>query len=922
MDFDKSILGEFITEVKEHLETVEDDLLVLEKGADDSAYADTVNKVFRAVHTVKGTAGFLGLKNMSAVAHLGETILSKLRSGELKPNSTLVDVLLGAVDTIRAMLDDVEHSNEHDITNIMARLEAILDPNAAPAAAEVPAQPPSVQPAVAPSVEADVKEAPGAEAQIPVPQIPAPQMAAPEVAPPPAIVERRKPRDGGDIQERRKEEARGDTVRIKISVLDKLMQLAGELVLVRNQQLLSKDKSDPQLKGHIQRLNIVTAELQETIIATRMQPIGNLLGKFPRIVRDLGKKLGKQVELEVSGNEVELDNTILEALSDPLTHLVRNCCDHGIESPQDRLRAGKPEVGFVDLRAYHGNGQVNIEITDDGKGIDPAFIRRKVAEKGLKAEAELAAMTEGEIVSLILLPGFSTAETLSDVSGRGVGMDVVKTSIEKLGGSLDIESHVGKGTVIRMRMPLTLAIIPSLMVTMGKHRYAIPQLNVDELVCLYDDDVRDKIESAGSREVFRLRDQLLPMVRLKEVLERGEKFSEAANVESIEGFRQAQERKQAEHLNKRLAGGNGDGKLSQSLNFVVLSVNNVNFGLIVDGILGTEEIVVKPVHPSLKSLYCFAGVTVMGDGNVALILDAQGIAKHAGITADEKKDGHSKQIATGPETHASLLFKSGGDETFGMALQIIKRIETVSPAQIEKVGGKEYMTIEGASTLIIRLEKHLNVSPCVDRNEMYLLLPKHFKNPYGLLVSTLLDTAETSIELNTESYQEEGILGTSIVKGKMTLFPDLDALAEMAEPAWFAKDKSEMADGVRNRILYVEDSAFHRSLVKKYLGTKGYVVLTAENGLDGLAKLEESEFDIVISDLQMPVMDGMHFMKNMRGNQRWKDLPAIALTAMNSEAIKSKASEAGFDRYVLKADRVGLLSNISELLAVAETAAR
>ncbi|MBI3794005.1 MAG: response regulator [Nitrospinae bacterium] len=912
MDFDKSILDEFITEVKEHLSTVEDDLLNLEKGAGDSAFADTVNKVFRAVHTVKGTAGFLGLKTMAEVAHLAETILSMLRAGELKPDATLTDALLGAVDTIRGMLGDVEHSNEQDVSATMARLKAVLDAKGA-----LPAQaPPTMEEILAEAkLAADAKLA---EEEKPAPEAPAAPTtivaaAVKHDAPPPP------PKPDGPSDRRSVERGGGESVRIKVGVLNKLMQLAGELVLVRNQQLLAKEKSDQQLRGHIQRLNLVTTELQETIMATRMQPIGNILGKFPRVVRDLGKKLEKNVELEITGNEVELDNTILEALNDPLTHLVRNCCDHGIEAPEKRAESGKPEMGKILLRAYHGNGQVNIEITDDGKGIDPKFIRRKVLEKGLKTEADLSALNDDQITSLILLPGFSTAEKLSDVSGRGVGMDVVKTSIEKLGGTLDIESRAGVGTTIRMRMPLTLAIIPSLIVTIGDFRYAIPQTNVEELACLYDDDVRNKIESAGAREVYRLRDQLLPMVRLEEVLKRKDKFTETTNSEIMENHRQIQEKKYTETLNKQIAGGNADVKLTQSLNFVVLRVNTVSFGLIVDRVIGTEEIVVKPMHPALKNLYCYAGVTVMGDGNVALILDAQGVAKHAGIDIDEKIETAVKDQTTMGDYQTVLLFKSGEAEQFAVALPMVKRIETISPVRVEKIGGKEYITIDGVSTLVIRIENHLKVSPCVNKDEMYLLLPKHYKNPYGVLMSSLIDTTETSIELNTDTYKEDGILGTSIIRDKMTLFPDLNTLVEMAEPAWFVGEKVIAVS--KARILLVEDSPFYRQLVKKYLETRGYDVSTAENGQDALEKLKHIETDVLISDLQMPVMDGLQLIKHVRNNQRWKNLPTVALTGLNSETSRLKAEEAGFDRYALKADKERLLETVAELVASREAAA-
>ncbi len=879
----------------------------------------------------------MGLKNLADVAHAGETILSMLRANEIQPDATLVDSLLQAVDSISGMLDDAENSNECDISKVMARLEKVINKT-------------HLEEASAQEVGTAASKAtslPGSEIPQTVPS-PSPErgnISSPvslgdataestttrtqdlsetaELADLQAAMADRGKSDTGEtviLEKRKDDSSRKDTVRIKLDLLNELMQLAGELVLVRNQQLLSVDKSDPQARTNLQRLNIVTSELQETIMATRMQPIGNLFGKFTRIVRDLGKKLGKQIEIEITGSEVELDNTILEALSDPLTHLVRNCCDHGIESPPDRARSGKPEVGRMVLRAYHESGQINIEITDDGKGIDPKFIRRKILEKGLKTEAELSAMGDKEITALILLPGFSTAEKLSDVSGRGVGMDVVKTSIEGLGGTLDIDSQVGRGTTIYMRLPLTLAIIPCLVVMVGEYRYAIPQVNLEELVCLYDEDVKNKIECAGGREVYRQRNQLLPMVRLEEVFKRDKRFSERVNAEIAEFHRHGQERRYLEYLNRKSEPGNEDLRFTQSLNFAVLKVGLNSFGLIVDRVIGTEEIVVKPMHPSLKSLGSYAGATVMGDGKVALIVDAMGIARHAGISLDGRAGAAAKlaaQVFT--DTQTVLLFASGPEEQFAMALPLIKRIESIPVSRIEKIGGKEYITIDDVSTLVLRLDKHLNVSACEDKEEMYLILPKHCKNPFGILASRLVDTQTTSIDLNTESYKEEGLLGTAIIKDKMTLFLDIHSLIERAEPTWFPSRRAPGSGGSNRRILLVEDSPFFRQLAKKHLESEGYRVTTAENGQEGLTKINEHEFDLVVSDIQMPIMDGLAFLKNLRDGERQKSIPAIALTSLDSTADRARASEAGFNRYELKMNRDGLLTSVSELLGASET---
>ncbi len=1017
MDFDKAIVEEFVSEALEHLETVEEDLMSLESasgGVDD----ELVNKVFRAVHTVKGTSGFLGYTNLAALAHVGETMLSLIRSGEILPESRYIDALLMAVDKIRTMLDDLDNSDKMDVSTNIQILENLLNKEVSGATKE--------------SLEADAElsdsdgqlvdfkvteyemkdsikdndyifllkfnlsrlasekgrdpvvlmneleklgeiiearmEHPSADIRKGLPDghllcdvLLATKQSGNtlcsrfELAPENVIevhrreetvqnektevkqvdvvvetivkedvveetgteiAESKRKWDGKDRRgEREKQsfdgaERRKDTIRLKLGVLDELMRLAGELVLVRNQQVLSLDKSDPITRANAQRLDVVTTELQETIMATRMQPIGNLFNKFNRVVRDLGKKLEKRIDLKVEGSEVELDNTILEALSDPMTHLVRNCCDHGIELPENRQAAGKPPVGNVILRAYHESGQVNIEIKDDGKGVDCEAVKRKLREKGLKTEQELAMMTDSEIVNLILLPGFSTAEVLSDVSGRGVGMDVVKSSIEGLGGTIEIRSAPGKGSLISMRLPLTLAIIPCLVAQVGDYRYAIPQVNLEELVCLYDDDVRTKIESAGNKEVYRLRDHLLPLVRLEEVLKRDEPFTEEVRAGITEQYRLEQERIANEHQ------ASGDEEpYSQSLNFAVLKVGSNRFGLIVDKVIGTEEIVVKPMHPAVKHLDGYGGATVMGDGQVALILDVQAIARYSGTTFDKASDDDiKKDIKRVTEFQTALLFTIGGPERFAIPLPLIKRIESIKLTEVDRIGDKEYITIDGVSTLLLRLDKYLNVSPCREVEEMKVILPKHVKNPFGIMVTELVDTVDVKTDLNVDGYMENGLLGTSILKGKATLFLDIDTLIGKAEPEWFRESQAPVFATKAVRVLFAEDTSFFRNLVLSYLNTDGYNVISAADGQEALDYFNAGEFDIIVSDLEMPVMDGFDFMKNVRAGSRHNDIPSIALTALTDESGYERAKEAGFDKYEVKIDKDRLLQSIRETL--------
>jgi two-component system chemotaxis sensor kinase CheA len=880
MSDDRSLMDEFIAESREHLESIETDFIQLEKNRTDPD-PELVNRIFRAVHTVKGSAGFFGLKNIGALAHGMETLLAMVRDKVLTLQSAHIDALLEGVDTISAMLDDVDHSNELDIATIQQTITALIDRDASGEVKEklattvrVPDSRASEQgfeisgydisalpdeyrhfyvlryelaefeerTGTSPvallkelmltgqvldgyleGAEGDLHEGVphrglhyvvlyatvmesdliGTAVDLPDEAIQPLDRAVllgetstTEAGEPEPAGAGKAPEAGDSAQEtsrpparprksRRQESATPgsvESVRIRVDILDRLMMLAGELVLVRNQQLTNVKSSDPATRGIAQRLDIVTSELQETIMRTRMQPIGTIFGKFTRIVRDLGKKLGKRIEIEMTGNEVELDKAILEALADPLTHLIRNSCDHGIEPPEDRREFGKPETGHIRLRAYHEAGQMNIEISDDGHGIDAEGVKRTVLERGLKTPDELARLSPKEALSLIFLPGLSTAEQVSDLSGRGVGMDVVKTSIERLGGLIEIESTLGRGTDIYLRLPLTLAIIPSLIVKMGETRYAIPQMNLEELVCLYDEEIHDRIECAGSREVYRLRDHLLPMVYLREVLDRHAPFDEAIRARITEHYRALRE----ECYQRRGRGEEEADAEDWALNFAVLRVGATRYGLIIDRVVGSEEIVVKPMHRAVKDLGIYSGATVLGDGQVALILDALGIARHAGIEFNERSSASEETEETIRDEGSSLLlFGSGPDEQFAVETPVVRRIERIDMTSLEHAGGREYITLDGQPTLILRLDAHMGVSACVEREEMFLLLPKSSPQPCGILASRLVDIGTYELDFNADAYRDAAVKGSGVVRGHMTLLLDLEALMRGAVPEWF-----------------------------------------------------------------------------------------------------------------------------------------
>ena len=1017
---DLSLANEFIIESKEHLETIEEDLLALERQQ-DAPERGLVDKLFRAMHSIKGGAGFIGLKNVNNLAHRMETLLSLVRSGEIKPTQPIVEALLKGSDQINTMLDDLEHSNDLDIAKMLAHLDQLLENKASPQVKQQLITPAPIQVketkkaypfavsqfdlknrksensflfvlqfdlslmarnggqspvalvrdlmragevidghlghrgdlrsglperltydvlfatpipqevlgqllldnlgvpdlAVVAVEEADVEVAaaapvaiaaaaapatPKAAAPAPAPAHPVtPPVAvtapAPTPAPAPAAPAAHAPSTAAAVNVAAPPPEA--TVRIAIEILDELMTLAGELVLVRNQQLMLGDKAEPGMRAAVQRLNLVATELQETIMRTRMQPMGNLFSRFPRVVRDLGQKLGKQIELDVEGNDVEVDKTILESLADPLKHLVRNSCDHGMEMPDVRVANHKPAVGRISLRAYHEGGQINIEVRDDGPGVNVARVKAKALENGLKTPAELAAISDKDAIRMIFLPGFSTAEAVTDVSGRGVGMDVVKTAIEKLGGQLDIDTNPGNGTLIQLRLPLTLAIIPSLVVEISGHRYAIPQVNLEELVCLYDEEVVGKIEAARDQEVYRLRDQLLPLVKLSDLFRRQEPYTPRFRAETT-----------AAHLAQRTE----MAKRGETLTFAVVKVGIRRFGVVVDRVLGTEEIVVKPMHPTLKHLRCCSGATVMGDGQVALILDIEGIAKHAGLSSEGMQ--RAAETAKRPEAeaqadaHHMLLFRYGLKEQFALALPLIKRIEPIKAEHIETIGDKEFITIDGVPTSILRLDKLIKVGAMQERKELFLLLPKHTRKPCGLLVSEVIDIDAATGEVNTTAHREDGVLGTAIVRNHLTLFPDLYRLIEKADP----EEKPKEREGRKIRVLLAEDTSFFRQLVRGYLESGGFEVMAAENGEQALEVFNEQEFDMVVSDLEMPVMNGWELMKRIRGGARNPRVPALALSSLATEESITNATRAGYDRYEIKMDRGRFLTAVNEMV--------
>ena len=774
----EDIVREFLVESHENLDRLDQEFIVLEE---DPANREVLASIFRTIHTIKGTSGFFGLSKLEKLTHAGESLLSQLRDGRKVLSPGITTVLLSMVDAVREMLRAIENQQNEgggDYEPLVAELGRLLETGATPAPPPAPAA--TVSPGAAPT------PAPApASAHAPQP--------APATVPPMGqlLVETGKARaesvdealrqqEGGDprhigeilveqgaiqpaevrsaLDRQQDERGRGSvadsTLRVEVANLDRLMNLAGELVLARNQLLqYAAGVNETSFTPILQRLNLITTELQEGVMKTRMQPIGTLWSKFPRIVRDLARSCGKQVRLEMEGRETELDKSILEAVKDPLTHIVRNSVDHGVERPEVRRAAGKPEEGVVHLRAFHEGGQVHLEIRDDGAGLDTEAIRRKALEKGLADAATAAALSERDLVNLIFQPGFSTASQVSSVSGRGVGMDVVRTNITRIGGSVDMQSRRGTGSVLKITIPLTLAIIPALVVRVGEERYALPQVSLLELVRLDGEQARRGIEMIHDAPVYRLRGRLLPLVHLREQL----------------GYPPAPERPR--------------------VNIVVLQADGQPFGLVVDEITDTEEIVVKPLWAVLKRLNVYAGATIMGDGSVALILDVLGLAQQSRVV------GRSRQVRLleaapvaeegAGEVESLLLFRVG-DGHMAIPLEQVDRLEELEAARVERAGSQEVVQYRGRILPLLRPSRHLQErrgksrAPAAAGDGLLQVVVCHVEGgSCGLVVDGIDDIAREAVTARRPS-SRAGVTSVIVVRGRVTELLDLERLSRLA----------------------------------------------------------------------------------------------------------------------------------------------
>src|SRR5690349_15789067 len=757
-------------ESHENLDQIDRDLVSLEQEPDSR---DLISRIFRAIHTIKGTSGFLAFSRLEKLAHAGESLLSKLRDGVMPVTPATITTLLATIDGVRSILASIEETQAEgdvDIDSIIAQVNAQMNAGeAAPPAAEAPA--------------AEATEAPQPLEEMPA--RPAPEPVENQRKPIGEILVETGAAQAQDVGSALAQQIEGDerklgtilldegkaqpaavsealqaqapkrsiadsAIRVDVDLLDTLLNMVGELVLARNQLVRGvMETGDATLVRSAQRLGMITSELQEGIMKTRMQPIDHIWSKLPRVVRDLSTSLGKQVQLVMQGRETELDRSLLEAVKDPLTHLVRNAVDHGVEEPERRVAAGKSPEGTLTLRAYHEGGHVAVEVADDGAGLNVERIAAKAVENGIVRPDQIPTMDKRDIMALVFQPGFSTAAKVTNVSGRGVGMDVVKTNIENIGGAVSVDSTPGEGTVWRLTIPLTLAIIQALTVDCGEQRYVVPQVAVLELVFI--DGNSTKIEYASGAPVYRLRGKLLPLVRLDKAL----------------GLEPS-----------------GD----QGVYIMVLQADGRRFGLVVDRVLNTEEVVVKALNTRFKDIGLYAGATILGDGKVGLILDVSSLARRSHLAAVAERqnlEASARAAAAGSGTGERLLVTAVGERRVAIPLDTVTRLEEYPRDRIEHAGSREVVQYCGQILPLVRLSHLLGAyGEEPEGDTVSVVVYSEGARSVALVVDRIVDIAENSTTARRDA-EEDGLVGTAVIQQRVTELLDVRRAILAADPNFY-----------------------------------------------------------------------------------------------------------------------------------------
>jgi len=897
------LLREFLTESAEHLDTVDTELVRFEQDPNNETI---LRNIFRLVHTIKGTCGFLGLPRLEALAHAAETLMGRFRDG-MPVSSASVTLILATLDRLKAILADLEATGSEPTgadSDLIEALEYMAE-HGTGAAPEAPVPAVIVPEIVLPEpvsrelksgevtlddLEAAFLAAPGPDEMDfgSVPALPAPEPVkaeAPKVEAPKAEAKAEgKPEVHAPVAAAEGEANHSNkvqTIRVNVDTLEHLMTMVSELVLTRNQLLeIARRHEDSAYKVPLQRLSHVTAELQEGVMKTRMQPIGNAWQKLPRVVRDLSAELGKQIELVMQGAETELDRQVLEVIKDPLTHMVRNSADHGLESTAQRVAAGKPARGSIRLSAFHEGGTITIEIADDGKGLDLAAIRRKAVERGLASQADIDRMTDAQVAKFIFHAGFSTAAAVTSVSGRGVGMDVVKTNIETIGGVIDIATQAGKGTVFTIKIPLTLAIVAALIVRAGEQRFALPQVAVLELVRVGAN--AQPVEYINGSPVLRLRERLLPIVSLTGLL--------------------------------------GAGAAAEATGFVVVAqVGRQRFGILVDEVFHTEEIVVKPMSAKLRHIPLFAGNTILGDGAVVLIVDPNGVANQVaqGAQATAGQAEAEAEAADAAEATTTLLvFKGGGGGFKAVPLSLVTRLEEIEGDKVEWLGGRPLIQYRGRLMPLVPADDGIAIKT---EGRQALVVFSDGERAMGLVVDEIVDIVEERLDIEIAADRSD-LIGSAVLRGRATDIINIAHFLPMAYDDWARGPRK--AQKQASTLLLVDDSAFFRDMLSPVLKAAGFQVVTAGSADEAMATLQaDQRISVVVTDLDMPGRSGFDLVGAMRhGGERLAGMPVVGLSgSVGAEAVE-RARTLAITDLVAKFDRSGLVAALGEIGASAEEA--
>ncbi|MGB0722405.1 MAG: hybrid sensor histidine kinase/response regulator [Gammaproteobacteria bacterium] len=733
-----------------------------------------------------------------------------------------------------------------------------------------------------------------------------------------------------------------ETLRVSVALLDELINNAGELVLVRNQLLraaASPGQSTaqvlPPVQSLVQSLDAITSRIQAKVMQARMQPVSVVFNRYPRVIRDLSRKLDKRIELELRGGDVELDKSIIENIADPLTHLIRNVADHGIETPADRLAAGKPEVGRAVLEAAHQSGMVNIELSDDGAGMDVERLKAKALEKGLISEEQARSMSDEDALMLIFAPGFSTAAAVSDVSGRGVGMDVVRTNIEKLGGSVQVESSPGEGTRFTLKLPLTLAIIPAMIVSTAGQRFAIPEVGLVEIVSINESERSQRIERVGDAPVLRLRETLLPLVDLADVLGLQRQYPPGSGVPDRR-TNLVDRRARTLDENGLPVGTVDDREIDQRVAdrrrgdalvayVMVLRVGKQEFGMVVDDVLDSEEIVVKPLPSYFKDSTCLSATTILGDGGVALIIDIAGVVEtinlnNAAVDRAARVDLDEDRRAALREKQNLIVLRTFAGGLMGITHGMIRRVEKIPAHTLETLGGRLYVRYRGKTIRAIVPEQLAGaggddafaqgaLTAGEHGDELYMLVPQSEHGQIGLLFDDIVDSLEMDIDLDVSTIQGCGLIGSTQVKDRVVLLGDVASIIDAAHPDPAQTDPGEL---VGLKALVVDDTPYLRAVTAKYLADSGLEVDQAVDGEQALHMLGETAYDLLITDLDMPAMDGFALLAAL-ASTRNPHVPAIASGSAISASLEARCRQAGFQACVPTVDRTRLLAAVRSI---------